>query len=154
MAEHTLQSVAFPVLDDSQIGQVSGCIKVAPKHYPDGERLISVGDRAMKFFIVKSGKIEILDYSGDEPRIIVTHGPGQFTGDVSHLTGMPAVFTAIARGECEVYEISQASLREVLNQCVHRAAAATTRIARFHGSPRDRVAILSRHVSGSRFSDA
>ena len=117
MAEHTLQSVAFPVLDDSQIGQVSGCIKVAPKHYPDGERLISVGDRAMKFFIVKSGKIEILDYSGDEPRIIVTHGPGQFTGDVSHLTGMPAVFTAIARGECEVYEISQASLREVLNQC-------------------------------------
>jgi thioredoxin reductase (NADPH) len=117
MAEHTLQSVAFPVLDEAQINQVSGCIKVAPKHFPDGERLISVGERAMKFFIVKSGKIEILDDSGDEPRVIVTHGPGQFTGDVSLLTGMPAIITAIARGDCEVYEISQEALRQVLNQC-------------------------------------
>jgi thioredoxin reductase (NADPH) len=117
MAEHSLQSVAFPVLDEGQIAQVSGCIKVAPKRYPDGERLISVGERSMKFFIVKSGKIEILDYSGDEPKTIATHGPGQFTGDVSHLTGMPAVFTAIARGDCEVYEISQEALRQVLNQC-------------------------------------
>jgi thioredoxin reductase (NADPH) len=117
MAEHTLQSVAFPVLDDTQISQISGCLKVAPKHYPDGQRLISVGERAMKFFIVLSGKIEILDDSGDEPRIIVTHGPGQFTGDVSLLTGMPAIVTAIARGDCEVYEVSQEALRQVLNQC-------------------------------------
>jgi thioredoxin reductase (NADPH) len=117
MAEHTLQSVAFPVLDDAQITQVSGCIKVAPKHYPDGERLISTGERAMKFFIVKSGKIEIQDTSGDEPRVIVTHGPGQFTGDVSLLTGMPAIVTAIARGDCEAYEVSQEALRQVLNQC-------------------------------------
>jgi thioredoxin reductase (NADPH) len=117
MAEHTLQSVAFPVLDDSQIAQVAGCIKVAPKHYPDGARLISVGERAMKFFIVLSGKIDIVDSSGDEPKVIATHGPGQFTGDISHLTGMPAIVTAIARGDCEVYEISQESLRQVLNQC-------------------------------------
>jgi thioredoxin reductase (NADPH) len=117
MAEHTLHSIAFPVLDDAQIAQVSACIKVAPKHYPDGARLISAGDRAIKFFIVISGKIEIVDYSGDEPRILATHGHGQFTGDVSHLTGMPAIFTAIARGDCEVYEISQEALRQVLNQC-------------------------------------
>lgn len=117
MTEHSLHSVAFPVLNDAQIGQVSRCIKVAPKHYADGTRLISVGDRAIRFFIVKTGKIEILDSSGDEPRVIATHGPGQFTGDVSHLTGMPAIFTAIARGDCEVYEISQEALRQVLNQC-------------------------------------
>jgi thioredoxin reductase (NADPH) len=117
MAEHTLQSLAFPVLDETQIAQISGCIKVAPKHYPDGERLISTGERAMKFFIVVSGNIDILDSSGDEPRIIVTHGPGQFTGDVSLLTGMPSIVTAIARGDCEVYEISQEALRQVLNQC-------------------------------------
>lgn len=117
MAEYTLQSVAFPVLDDSQIAQISACTKVAPKHYPDGERLISVGERAFRFFIVKSGKIEIVDSSGDEPKVIATHGPGQFTGDISHLTGMPAIITAIARGDCEVYEISQEALRQVLNQC-------------------------------------
>ena len=70
-----------------------------------------------KFFIVKSGEIEILDYSGDEPKTITVHRKGQFTGDISHLTGTPAIFTAIARGDCEVFEISGEALRHVLNQC-------------------------------------
>ena len=112
MAEHTLQSVAFPCLTRRRSLRSRGIvIKVAPKHYPDGERLIATGDRAMKFFIVISGKMKIVNTSGDEPRVIVTHGPGQFTGDVSLLTGMPAIVTAIARGDCEIYEISQEALR-------------------------------------------
>jgi thioredoxin reductase (NADPH) len=117
MAEYNLRSIAFPVLDDAQIAQVAGCIKVAPRPCLDGEKLISVGERSMKFFIVKSGEIEIIDYSGDEPKTIATHHKGQFTGDISHLTGMPSMLTAIARGNCEVFEISQEALRQVLNQC-------------------------------------
>jgi thioredoxin reductase (NADPH) len=117
MAEHTLHSIAFPVLDAAQIAQLANCTAVSPKHCRDGETLIAVGDRAFKFFIVKSGEIEILDYSGDAPKTIATHGPGEFTGDISHLTGAPAIFTAIARGDCEVFEISGEALRHVLNQC-------------------------------------
>jgi len=117
MAEHTLHSIAFPVLNEEQIAQLANCTTVAPKHFRDGEILIAVGDRAMKFFIVKSGEIEILDYSGDEPKTIVVHRKGEFTGDISHLTGMPAIVTAIARGDCELFEISGEALRHVLNQC-------------------------------------
>ena len=117
MAENTLRSVAFPTLDDAQIAKVAGCIKVTSTKHADGDILIATGDRAMKFYIVKSGAIEILDYSGDEPQIIKTHGPGQFTGDISHLTGTPAIFTAVARGDCEVFEIASETLRQVLNQC-------------------------------------
>jgi thioredoxin reductase (NADPH) len=76
-----------------------------------------VGDRIFKFFIVKSGEIEILDYSGDAPKTIAIHHKGEFTGDISHLTGTPAIFTAIARSNCEVFEISGEALRHVLNQC-------------------------------------
>ena len=42
---------------------------------------------------------------------------GQFTGDVSQLTGGPAVVSAVARGDCEVYEVSGDALRRLLNQC-------------------------------------
>src|SRR5439155_12230564 len=42
---------------------------------------------------------------------------GHFTGDISHLTGLPAVVSALARGDCEVYEISGNALRRALNQC-------------------------------------
>jgi thioredoxin reductase (NADPH) len=117
MAEHTLQSIAFPVLDSNQIAQIANCTNVAPRHHRDGDILIGVGDRSFKFFIVKSGGIEIFDYSGAVPRSITTHGEGQFTGDISHLTGAPAVITAIARGDCEAFEISGEALRHVLNQC-------------------------------------
>ncbi|MGA8028181.1 MAG: cyclic nucleotide-binding domain-containing protein, partial [Bryobacteraceae bacterium] len=117
MAEHTLHSIAFPVLNAEQIAQLASCATVAPKHYHDGEILIALGDRSFKFFIVQSGEIEILDYSGDAPRSIAIHRKGQFTGDVSHLSGAPAIITAIARGDCEVIEVSGEALRQILNQC-------------------------------------
>src|SRR5438132_9881434 len=71
----------------------------------------------MKFFVVKSGEVDIVDLSGDEPKTLTVHRKGQFTGDVSHLTGARAVVSAIARGPCEVIEITGDALRRVLNQC-------------------------------------
>ena len=68
------------------------------------EMLFAVGERDFKFFIVRSGEVEILDYSGDEPKTVTVHRKGEFTGDISHLTGLPAVVSAVARGDCEVYE--------------------------------------------------
>jgi thioredoxin reductase (NADPH) len=117
MAEHTLHSIASPVLSEAQISQAANCTTLTPKHYQDGETLIAIGDRAFKFFIVKSGEVEIIDYSGDRPKTITTHRKGEFTGDISHLTGAPAIFGAIARGGCEVLEISGEALRHLLNQC-------------------------------------
>ncbi len=117
MQEHTLQSIAFPVLEEDRIAQLASCTAVAPKHHRDGEVLIAVGDRNLKFFVVKSGSIEIVDYSGDETKTIAVHHKGQFTGDITHLTGSPAIVSAIARGDCEVLEISGEALRHILNQC-------------------------------------
>jgi thioredoxin reductase (NADPH) len=117
MPEHTLQSIAFPVLNSDQIAQIANCTRVAPRHCREGETLITVGERSFKFFVVVSGEVEILDYSGDVPKTLTIHRKGQFTGDTSHLTGAPAMVTAIARGDCNVIEISGEDLRHVLNQC-------------------------------------
>src|SRR5260370_12242369 len=117
MAERNLQSIAFPTLDEAQIARLSGCTAAMPRSYEDGQTLFAVGERDMKFFVVKSGEIEIIDYSGDEPKRVTVHRTGQFTGDVSHLTGAPAVVSAIARGRSEVLEFSGEALRRVLNQC-------------------------------------
>src|SRR3984885_5339900 len=95
LAAHDLHSVAFPTLEEDQIAQVANCTAILPKHYADGETLIKAGDRNIKFFIVKKGEIEIIDYSGDEPRTLAIHHKGGFTGDISHLTGNPAIFNAV-----------------------------------------------------------
>ena len=71
----------------------------------------------MKFHVIKSGEVEIVDYSGDAPKTVTVHRAGGFTGDISHLTGNPSVVSWVARGEVQVYEISGNALRRALNQC-------------------------------------
>ena len=89
MNEQNLLSVAFPILDETQIGQLARCTAAEPKRFRDGQTLFAVGDRNMNFFIVKSGEVEIVDYSGDQPKTVTIHHAGEFTGDISHLTGLP-----------------------------------------------------------------
>jgi thioredoxin reductase (NADPH) len=117
MSERNLQSVAFPTLDETQIHELARCTDAAPKLYRDGQTLFAVGDRDINFFIVKAGEVEIVDYSDDEPKTVTIHRKGEFTGDISHLTGLPAIVSGVARGDCEVYEVSGDALRAVLNQC-------------------------------------
>jgi thioredoxin reductase (NADPH) len=117
MAEHDLQSIAFPTLDEDQLARLSRCTAAVTRSYEDGQTLFAVGDRDFKFFVMKSGEVEIIDHSGDEPKRLTVHRPGQFTGDVSHLSGTPAVVSAYARGRCEVLQVSGDGLRRILNQC-------------------------------------
>src|SRR5271169_6568774 len=117
MSEQNLLSVAFPTLDETQIRKMVSCTSAAPKVFHDGQKLFSVGDQDFSFFIVKSGEVEIVDDSGDAPKTITVHHPGEFTGDISHVTGLPAIVNAVARGDAEVYEIPGIALRRILNQC-------------------------------------
>jgi thioredoxin reductase (NADPH) len=117
MSENNLWSVAFPTLSEAQIDQLASCTHADAKLYRDGQTLFSVGEVNFNFFIVKSGEIEIMDYSGDQPKSVTIHPKGGFTGDVSHLTGLPAIVSGIAKGDCEVYEITGDALRRALNQC-------------------------------------
>ena len=115
MAEHDLRSVAFPKLDESQLAALDRCPLTKLAQYRDGEKLFNAGDRDFKFYVIKSGKVESVDESGDTPRSIAVQGPGEFTGDVAQLTGGPAIVNAIAREDCEVYEVSPEALRKLIN---------------------------------------
>jgi thioredoxin reductase (NADPH) len=116
MAEPTLQSVAFPTLDAAQMAELGGFADGPPRRYRDGQTLIAVGEQDFKFLVVNSGEVEIIDYSGDEPRTVTVYHRGQFTGEVALVMGGPAVASAVARGDCEVYEFSKADLKRILNQ--------------------------------------
>jgi len=116
MAERTLEQVAFPELSDEDMQYI---LKVAGKRgecktYPDGTALFKAGDREMKFYVVKRGAVEIVDHTGDQPKTVTVHQPRHFTGDVSHLTGMPAIVSAYCRGETEVCELCEHGLRDII----------------------------------------
>ncbi len=115
MITNDLNAVAFPKLTDEQMAELERCSAAMLKRYRDGEHLFQAGDRDFGFFVVKSGAVEIIDESGDVPKTVTIHGPGSFTGDVAHLTGEAALVSAVARGDCEVYEIAPGGVREIIN---------------------------------------
>ncbi len=152
MANFELHEIAFPTLTDVQIAQLGSCTAASLVTYAAGDVLVHFGDRDFKFFVVRSGEIEILDQTGDTPKTIAIHSRGEFTGDVSHLTGTPAIFTAVALSDCEVYAISGALIKQVINQCpdlgdiILRAFMARRQLVRESGT------FTGLRVIGSRYS--
>lgn len=115
MADQDLHEVAFAKLDEEQMSALERCGGAELKKYSDAQRLIEAGDSDFKFFVVKSGEVEILDDT-ETPKTIAVLGPGEFTGDIAHLTGGPSLVTVVARGDCEVYEVSAEGVREIINR--------------------------------------
>ena len=152
MAEHDLYTVAFPKLDETQIATLVRCAGASLKQYRVGEKLFEVGDQGFKFFVIKSGEVEILDESGETPKTVTIHRPGEFTGQGAHLTGRASVVSAVARVDCEVYEVSAEGVRQVLNRCpdpgdiILQAFIARRQLLRESGN------FIGLRVIGSRYS--
>jgi hypothetical protein len=100
--------------------------------FPEGQKLIESGDRNCKFFVVQSGEIDILDESGDTPQTMAVLRRGEFTGEVAHVTSGPSLDSAVARGDCEVYEVPAEGLRQL-----RRPGCCLPRRARPQRVPRD-----------------
>src|SRR2546426_9670120 len=62
--------------------------------------------------------MEILNPAQDN-RSVVTHGPGQFSGDIDLLTRRPPLVAGVARGRTQLTRVSGVRIREVLNKVPH-----------------------------------
>src|ERR1700731_3761973 len=97
MAEQDLNAIAVPKLDHEQIAKLGRYAGAPTKQVRTGDALFRTGDRDPKFFVIKSGEIELIDETGEKPKTIRVLGAGEFTGDVGHLTGSPKIVSGIAR---------------------------------------------------------
>jgi thioredoxin reductase (NADPH) len=115
MAEQDLHAVAFPKLTEGQLAAMGRCPLTKLRRFHAGETLFAECDRDPSFFVLRSGEVEIVDGTGDGPKTVTVHRPGEFTGDVGQVTGRPAVVSAVARADGEAYEVSPEALRDLLN---------------------------------------
>ncbi|MEM9587221.1 MAG: cyclic nucleotide-binding domain-containing protein, partial [Planctomycetota bacterium] len=103
---------AFPDLSDDEMRCIAELGTL--RHVADGEPLFQIGDRDYSFFVVKSGEIAISESSAGVDRKVGVHGARAFTGDVSMLTGRPAMVDAFAQGPTQVYEVTACRIRMLL----------------------------------------
>src|SRR5258707_14264484 len=97
-----LEESAFPRLTDTELALVKAL--ATPCDYADGETIFRAGQADIDLYIVESGQIEIRNPT-DVDRLIVTHEPGQFSGDIDLLTGRPVIVTALAQGATRVLRV-------------------------------------------------
>jgi thioredoxin reductase (NADPH) len=75
-----------------------------------GEVLFDAGDPAAPFLLVATGEVEVVRHAADGDELITVHGPGQFSGEVSLLSGRRSLVRAQARSPGEVIELDRGHL--------------------------------------------
>lgn len=103
----------FPTLEAPEIERVRRFGTV--RSYRDGEPLVRVGDVGHGLTIILSGHVDVTqhDESGRR-RPIVTHGPGNFMGELAQLAGRPTLVDGYAQGPVESLVIPPDKLRALL----------------------------------------
>ena len=76
---------AFPMLTSAQIARIAMHGQV--RHVQRGEVLMEAGEQTPRFFVVTAGHIAIVRPSGVTEELVVVLRPGQFTGEVTMLSG-------------------------------------------------------------------
>ncbi|HKU41677.1 MAG TPA: FAD-dependent oxidoreductase, partial [Polyangiales bacterium] len=102
----------FPRLSEPQLARVA---RIARRRaVATGELLIEAGSSSPPFFVVLSGAVEILRFGALGTERIALHGPGQFTGEMTMLSGRRTLFEARAREAGELLEVDAEGLRRIV----------------------------------------
>jgi thioredoxin reductase (NADPH) len=103
----------FPKLERAEIERVRRFGEV--RSYGAGEALAKVGQVGDGLSIVLAGKVDITQHDESGRRaLIVTHGPGEFMGELAQLAGRPVLVDAYAQGPVEALIIRPDRLRALL----------------------------------------
>src|SRR3974390_2698312 len=76
---------AFPILTTAQISRIRAGSKL--RSVEPGDLLFEPGDTNVPFFVLLSGRMEIVQPDLTGERLIVPHGPGEFTGEIAMISG-------------------------------------------------------------------
>ena len=79
-----------------------------------GEILFEPDDTAVPFFVLLSGSMEIVQPTLDGERPIATHGPGEFTGEMTMISGQRCLVRGRVTEPGEFLELSGDALRSLV----------------------------------------
>ena len=101
----------FPKLTDAQIERIASVGR--KRKVAKGEMLIKQGDVA-SFFVVTSGRLDIIQPTEQGELTIVQHEPGQFTGELNMLTGRRSLVCARMGSAGEVLELTPEEMQALV----------------------------------------
>ena len=99
-------AMMFPALTPEQIARVAA--HGTSRRFDEGDVLVAPGAPHVPFFVVQRGRIDIRRVSGDGvAQLVVSHGPGAFTGEANMLLGRPSLTEMRAATPGEAVELTR-----------------------------------------------
>ena len=111
----TRDEILYPILTTEQMHYLAS--KGKEVAYKAGDIVFAEGSLADAIHIILEGRVRITRKVGADETLIVIHEPGEFTGELSLLTGGLAVATGRAEGACRLLRIDANIFRQLLGQC-------------------------------------
>ena len=102
----------FPVLTEAQINRIRPFASL--RHAVLGEVLFEADASDVSFFILLSGTMEVVQPDIDGERSVAQHVPGEFTGEMTMITGHRSLVRGRMTESGDVLEMSGSSLRELV----------------------------------------
>src|SRR5690349_10309234 len=94
----------FPVLAAEEIARLRRFGR--PRRFGGGEPVMQAGKVSPGAYVVLSGAIRVTDRDHHgEHLLVVEHGPGSFSGELSQLSRRPSFVDGVAVGETDTLEI-------------------------------------------------
>jgi thioredoxin reductase (NADPH) len=103
---------ATPTLDAADMALVSQFGE--RRQVRAGEYLYEAGDVAYEFFVLVSAEVDVVVAVDGEERVILSHGPGRFLGELNMLSGLRVFVSSRVVTAGEVIAISRERLRELM----------------------------------------
>jgi thioredoxin reductase (NADPH) len=100
----------FPKLTPEQVHRVAAQGHV--RSVQPGQVLIEQGDKAVPFFVVITGQVEIVRPCGASETLITVHGSGEFTGEVNMLSSRRSLIRARVTNAGKIIELDH---KQMLN---------------------------------------
>jgi thioredoxin reductase (NADPH) len=111
----TRRDQIFPVLGSHDFARLKRFGEI--RSFAPGTALMKAGEVAPGLAFVLKGTIDVRQGGAISQRqSIVRHGPGSFLGELSQLSGRPALVDAVAEDEVEAIVVAPQRLRDVLVQ--------------------------------------
>ncbi|HEY1496561.1 MAG TPA: FAD-dependent oxidoreductase [Candidatus Solibacter sp.] len=107
--QHALR---FPKLSAAQITQLEPF--GTPRRANAGEVVFDVGSADHGVFVVQSGSLEIIGVTNGVETVVAVLEPGEFTGEISLLSGRRTLVRCRARTASTLLEIDRTNLRRVM----------------------------------------
>ena len=107
-----IRGEAFPVLTAEQINRIRPLSRV--RKVKAGEIVFEPGDLDISFFVLLSGSMEIVQPGIQGERLIVNHDAGEFTGEITMISGRRGLVRGRVTAAGEFLEMSSAQLRTLV----------------------------------------